>query len=190
MRLVLASTSVYRKALLQRLGLDFEVCSPNTDEHYDDSLDVKNNVMAIALQKAQAVERQWPNALIIASDQLCCLNQQVLGKPHHHDQAHRQLRMASGQTVTFYTALVVINTLTHEIMHHCDETQVFFRQLSDEDIDRYLTIEQPYDCAGSFKVESLGISLFDKVENQDPTALVGLPLIALCGLLRKNGLSI
>lgn len=190
MHLVLASSSVYRKSLLERLGLEFECCSPNVDEKLLDHLSLEENVQDIALRKARAVVEQYPGSLIIASDQLCSINSEVLGKPHDHKNAREQLVKASGQTVIFNTSLVVYNASNDQILTHCDETSVVFRRLTETEILRYLDREKPYDCAGSFKVESLGVSLFEKVINQDPTALIGLPLIALCHMLRKNGIAV
>ncbi len=190
MQVVLASSSIYRKALLERLGVKFQCCSPDIDEKLQAHLSLKDNVQAIALRKAQAVVKQYSESLIIASDQLCSVNSEVLGKPHDHEKAYEQLMKASGQTVIFNTALVVYNAINGTTLSHCDETSVVFRQLSEAEILRYLDKEKPYDCAGSFKVESLGVCLFEKVINQDPTALVGLPLIELCRMLRKNGLVI
>lgn len=195
MRVVLASSSVYRKALLQRLLLDFDCYSPDIDESLNHALNLKDNVVAIATKKAQAVAELMTNsltdeALIIASDQLCSINGQVLGKPHEHSKAVEQLKKVSGQSVIFYTALVVYNKANKQYLQHCDQTTVQFRELSSREIEHYLYREKPYDCAGSFKVESLGVSLFEKVINEDPTALIGLPLIKLCEFLRSNDIEV
>jgi len=187
MQIVLASSSKYRKELLQRLNIKFTCHSPDIDESLNHSLTLEDNVQQIAKKKAEAVSVFFPEALIIASDQLCAIDDTVMGKPKNFENAFKQLKQASGKHVIFYTGLVVFNPQSNQYYNYCDQTTVVFRNLDDQAINSYLTYEHPYDCAGSFKVESLGVSLFDKIINQDPTALIGLPLIKLCHILRRNG---
>lgn len=186
MDVVLASSSKYRRQLLQRLNIKFSCHSPDIDESINKALSLKENVLELANKKALTVSARFPKALIIASDQLCAINNTIIGKPKTFENAFKQLKQASGNAVIFYTGLHVYNPETNQHQQHCDETTVVFRNLKDQEIKHYLTHEQPYDCAGSFKAESLGISLFKKITNQDPTALIGLPLIKLCEMLRQN----
>lgn len=190
MQLILASSSPYRRQLLQRLNLDFDSFSPNIDEHLHQQLSLKQNVIDIAKRKALAVNKLHKDALIIAGDQLCTINGSVLGKPHTFEKACEQLRMASSQQVIFYSSLVVYNPIAKKFNEHCDETIVVFRDLTDQEIEHYVHHEKPLNCAGSFKVESLGVTLFEKVISEDPTALIGVPLIKLCHFLRKNDIPI
>ncbi|MBL4661941.1 MAG: septum formation protein Maf [Alcanivoracaceae bacterium] len=187
MQIVLASSSKYRKKLFQRLNIKFSCYSPDINEGLNHGLTLEDNVQEIAKKKAQAVSVLFPEALIIASDQLCAIDDIVMGKPMSFENAFKQLKQASGKDIIFYTGLVVFNPQSNQYYNYCDQTTVVFRNLTDQEIEHYLVYEQPYDCAGSFKVESLGVSLFDKIINQDPTALIGLPLIKLCHILRKNG---
>ncbi|MFT5722305.1 MAG: MAF protein, partial [Motiliproteus sp.] len=158
--LILASTSVYRKSVLEKLQLDFSCQAPDTDEtpHHGES--AQDLVMRLAQAKAEAVGRNHPGALIIGSDQVAVLNESLIGKPHDHRQATAQLRASSGQTLSFYTGLCLHNSATGGSEVLCDPFRVHFRTLSDAQIERYLAREQPYQCAGSFKAEGLGISLF------------------------------
>lgn len=188
MELILASSSIYRKELLARLNIPFKCHSPEVDESLDSSMSLQQNVLDISKRKTQAVSKFYPKALIIASDQLCSVNNKVLGKPHNYHNAFKQLKCASGNSVVFYTGLVVYNPQLNQYFEHCDKTTVMFRELSDIEIKNYLEYEQPYDCAGSFKVESLGVSLFKEIINTDPTALIGLPLIKLSEFMRINKL--
>jgi septum formation protein len=187
LRLVLASTSQYRRQLLERLGLPFTVAAPNVDESPLPGESAVDLVHRLARSKADAIAQRHPKSVIIGSDQLALCGRDVLGKPGSGERAIAQLKSLSGQRVTFNTAVHVINsdTATHD--GHVDVTTVHFRQLSDEEIKRYVARDKPYDCAGGFKVEALGITLFTRIESQDPTALVGLPLIWLAGALRRHG---
>ena len=189
-QLVLASTSVFRKTLLQKLGLRFECTAPNVDETALSGESAQQLVQRLALAKAQAVAKQYPQALIIGSDQVALQDQTIIGKPLTHKRAVAQLQHASGRSVTFYTGLCLYNapTNTHETL--CEPFKVHFRSLSDTQIERYLQAEQPYQCAGSFKSEGMGISLFRKLEGDDPNALVGLPLIRLVELLQRQGIEV
>ncbi len=183
--IILASSSPYRKELLSRILDDFEALSPDIDETPFPDEEPIELVARLAQQKALAIAVNHPNALVIGSDQVCVLNNQILGKPGTMDKAIEQLKACSAQTVTFYTSLCV--TSTHEAAQNTTvvATKVQFRQLSDKEIINYLEKEQPLDCAGSFKCEGLGIVLFEAIESKDPTALIGLPLIALATKLRE-----
>jgi septum formation protein len=185
--LVLGSTSRYRRELLQRLRLPFEVCAPDTDETPLPGETPAALALRLALAKAHAVARQHPQAWVIGSDQVADLHGQPLGKPGTHDRAAAQLRQMRGQTVVFQTAVAVVCAATGFARSDIAAVRVRFRDLSDAEIERYLRAEQPYDCAGSAKSEGLGIALLDAIDNDDPTALVGLPLIRTTRLLREAG---
>lgn len=190
LRLVLASTSAYRRQLLERFGLPFTVAGPNVDESPLPGESAVDLVQRLARSKADAVAQRHPKSLVIGSDQLALCGRDLLGKPGSGERAIAQLKSLSGQRVTFNTAVHVINTQTGADEGHLDVTTVHFRQLTDEEIKRYVSRDKPYDCAGGFKVEALGISLFSRVESQDPTGLVGLPLIWLSGAMRRNGFTL
>ena len=184
MKIILASSSTYRKELLQRLNLKFSCYSPNIDEKLDSSLSFEQNAIAISTKKAQLVSKIHPHVLIIASDQLCTFDRKVLSKPGDFKKAYQQLKLASGHALIFYTGLSVYSPRDKKYITYCDQTTVVFRKLKNQEIIDYLNHDQPYDCAGSFKAESMGISLFKKIISQDPTALIGLPLIKLSEILR------
>ncbi len=186
--LVLGSTSRYRRELLQRLGLPFEVDSPNVDETPQAGEAPAALACRLALAKARAVAQRHPRSVVIGSDQVADLNGEPLGKPGTHERAVAQLRRMRGQVVVFQTALSVVCLDTGFEASDLAEVRVRFRPLSDQAIDTYLRAEQPYDCAGSAKSEGLGIALLEAIDNDDPTALVGLPLIRTCQLLRLAGL--
>lgn len=189
-KLVLASTSPYRRELLGRLGLPFEVASPETDETPLPGEAPEATALRLSEAKARAVATAYPDALIIGSDQVAEMNGAIFGKPGTHERAVAQLRQLSGQTVNFFTGLCVLNSHTG-VAEVCGvPTLVGFRQLSDSEIENYLRREPAYNCAGSAKSEGLGIALLSRIHGDDPNALVGLPLIALCELLRKHGMSI
>jgi len=186
--LILGSTSVYRRELLERLRIPFEVVSPKVDETPktgESSLDL---ALRLAQAKAAAVAKQYPNAWVIGSDQVADLCGAAIGKPGNFERALAQLQLMRGQTVTFYTALCLMKGDTFTTLSV--PTEVTFRKLSDEVLENYLLAEEPYDCAGSAKSEGLGISLLESIKSDDPTALIGLPLIALTGLLRDAGFTI
>lgn len=185
-RLVLASTSRYRRELLERLGLPFACIAPRVDETQGDDETPDALVERLARAKAMAVARGVPDACVIGSDQLAAFDGGVLGKPGDAERAVAQLSAMSGRDVVFLTALCVVRG-EHEIGLHVDRTVVRFRDLSLAEIERYVDAEQPFDCAGSFKSEGRGITLFDAIETRDPTALIGLPLIATSHLLRDAG---
>lgn len=186
--LVLGSTSRYRRELLARLGLPFEVTAPATDETPLPGEAPRALALRLALAKAHAVAAQHPGAVVIGSDQVADLDGQPLGKPGNHERATAQLRRMSGKTVIFQTALAVVCQATGFEQVDLAAVCVRFRALSDAEIERYLQAEQPYDCAGSAKSEGLGIALLDAIDSDDPTALIGLPLIRTCRMLRAAGL--
>ena len=190
LRLVLASTSAYRRQLLERLGIPFTVAAPNVDESPLPGESAVDLVHRLARSKADAIAQRHPRSLVIGSDQLALCGRDVLGKPGSGDRAIAQLKSLSGQRVVFNTAIHVINSDTGSNEGHVDVTTVHFRTLTDEEIKRYVARDKPYDCAGGFKVEALGVSLFTRVESQDPTGLVGLPLIWLAAALRRNGFTL
>ena len=190
LRLVLGSTSPYRRALLDRLGLSFTVAAPNVDESPLPGEAAIDLVHRLARTKAEAVAHRQAKSLVIGSDQLAVCGREVLGKPGSGERAVAQLRALSGQRVTFYTAVHIVNSESGSNEGHLDLTIVHFRSLSDAEIERYVARDKPFQCAGGFKIEALGISLFTRVESQDPTGLVGLPLIWLAGALRRNGFAV
>ena len=186
--LVLASTSRYRRELLQRLGLDFTVQAPEVDETPGAGEAPRALALRLALAKAQAVAALQPSAVVIGSDQVADLAGEPLGKPGTHARATLQLQRMRGQRVVFQTAVAVVCQASGFAQVDLAAVEVQFRALDDAEIERYLRAEQPYDCAGSAKSEGLGISLLDAIHNDDPTALIGLPLIRTCRLLRAAGL--
>ena len=188
--LVLGSTSVYRRELLQRLRLPFTVMAPEVDETPQPHEAPDALALRLALAKAHAVAAQQPEAVVIGSDQVADLAGHALGKPGTHERATEQLRLMSGHSVVFQTAVAVVCHATGFAQALLAAVEVRFRPLSDAEIERYLRAEQPYDCAGSAKSEGLGISLLDAIHSDDPTALIGLPLIRTCHLLRAAGLVI
>jgi septum formation protein len=187
-RLVLASTSRYRRELLERLQIPFTVHSPGIDETPLPNEDVTSLVHRLARLKAQAVATRYPDSIVIGSDQSAIRGATILGKPGTVEAAIAQLKAASGSQVVFHTAVHVIDPQHQRHEAHIDTTVVKFRPLADEEIARYVAAEKPLDCAGSFKAEALGISLFERIDSQDPTALTGLPMIWLAGALRRAGL--
>ena len=190
MKLVLASTSAYRKMLLERLHLPFDTDRPETDETPLPGEAPAATAERLAAEKARAVAGRWPDALVIGSDQVAHLGDEVFGKPGTEARAIAQLQRMRGQTVVFHTALAMLNTRTGHLQVEVIPTQVRFRNLSDDEIRRYVAKEQPLDCAGSAKSEGLGITLLDAMPGEDPTALIGLPLIALSRMLRAEGLEL
>jgi len=188
MQLVLASTSPYRRMLLERLTAKFVCDPPLVDESSQPHEQADALAKRLAISKAQAVAARHPHSLVIGSDQVATFDTKVLVKPGGHARAAAQLTMVSGRRVSFHTAVCVLDTRSQRQHEHLDTTFVQFRLLSAAEIERYLQVEQPYDCAGSFKSEALGISLFDAIESEDPTALIGLPMIGLCRLLRTCGM--
>lgn len=190
MKLVLASSSPFRKALLEKLQLDFECDSPDVDETPRIDESIEDMVKRLAEAKAQALAESHPNALIIGSDQSASLHGKVLHKPGNFETAFEQLKAASGETITFYTGLCLLNTRTQHIETICEPYVVKFRALSGTEIENYLNREKPFNCAGSFKSEALGISLFESMQGDDPNTLIGLPLIQLCRMLKEQGMPV
>ena len=186
--LVLGSTSRYRRELLTRLGLPFTTEAPGVDETPQKGESPLDLAVRLALAKARDVARRHPQAIVIGSDQVADLAGQPLGKPGNHERAVAQLRAMRGQTVIFQTAVSVVCQATGFKQSDLAAVEVRFRALEDDEIERYLRAEQPYDCAGSAKSEGLGIALLDAIHSDDPTALVGLPLIRTARLLRAAGL--
>lgn len=189
-KLVLGSTSVYRLELLERLRLPFSVAAPHVDETPLPGEAPEALARRLALAKARAVAEQHPEAIVIGSDQVADLQGQPLGKPGTHERAIAQLQAMRCKTVVFQTAVAVVCKATGFEQQDLAAVQVQFRDLSDTEIEHYLQAEKPYDCAGSAKSEGLGISLLDAIDNDDPTALVGLPLIRTCRMLRAAGLNL
>jgi septum formation protein len=186
--LILASTSRYRAELLARLRLPFAIESPGVAEQAHAGEPPAELAQRLAADKAMAVAQRHPEAIVIGSDQVAELDGQAIGKPHTHDRAVAQLRAMSGRRVLFHTAVCVARQHSGYCRTLLAPVTVVFRRLHDDEIEHYLQIEQPYDCAGSAKCETLGIALLGAIESDDPTALVGLPLIRTCELLREAGL--
>lgn len=189
-KLILASTSPYRRELLGRLGLPFEVASPDTDETPLSGETPEALALRLSEAKARAIAGQYPDALIIGSDQVATVDGKIYGKPGTHDRAVQQLLDLSGKTVNFFTGLCLLNSTTGEADVRGIPTLVTFRDLDKEEIEAYLQREPAYNCAGSAKSEGLGIALLKSMRGDDPNALVGLPLIALCDMLRRQGLRV
>ena len=189
-QIVLASSSAYRKSLLARLGLDCRAIAPEIDESALPHETAETTALRLAQAKARSIAANERTALIIGSDPVAVLDDRAVGKPGSHAAAARQLREMSGNTVIFHTAICLLNAATGAL--HLDNvpTTVRFRRLSDAQIERYLQRDQPYDCAGSAKIEALGIALVEHVASADPTALIGLPLITLVTMLAREGVSI
>ena len=188
--LILGSTSRYRKELLARLRIPFETAAPDVDETPHSNESPKDLALRLALAKARAVALKHPDAVVIGSDQVADLDGTPLGKPGNHTNAILQLQRMRGKTVVFQTALSVVCIATGYERTDLAEVKVKFRDLSDAEIETYLRAEEPYDCAGSAKSEGLGIALLDAIDNDDPTALIGLPLIRTCQLLREAGVKL
>ncbi len=189
-QIVLASTSKYRRALLERLGLSIVTAPPQVDEAPRPGEPARVLVERLAEAKARAVAADYPQALIIGSDQVAVIDDRILGKPGGRDAAIEQLGRASGKAVVFYTGLCLLNAATGRVRTLCEPFRVYFRHLTPAQIAGYVDREQPFDCAGSFKSEGLGIALFERLGGDDPSALVGLPLIRLVGLLEAEGVDI
>lgn len=188
MRLILASTSPFRKTILEKLDLPFECASPETDETPEKGEKPEQLVERLAIAKAQAVAKNYTDALVIGSDQIAVINNKIVGKPGNFENAFQQLKDASGKRITFLTGLSLINSQTGKIHSTVVPYNVVFRYLRDSQIENYLYKEKPYNCAGSFKSEGLGISLFERLEGDDPNTLMGLPLIRLIAMLEIEGM--
>ncbi len=188
--LILASSSPYRKELLNRLGLPFETVSPKVDESPLAKESPQDTALRLAQIKARKIAETHPQALIIGCDQVATLEGMQLGKPGNHENATKQLRMMQGRTVIFHSALCLYNTKTLNMQAEVVPYEVAFRKLSDEQIERYLLTEEPYNCAGSAKSEGLGIALISSMNGTDPNALIGLPLIKLITMLKNENLNV
>jgi septum formation protein len=189
-RVVLASTSRYRRGLLERLGMPFECADPQVDESARPGEAASAIALRLAEAKARAVAVRFPDALVIGSDQVATCEGVRLDKPGNHDNAVRQLTLVSGKTASFDTAVALLDTKSKTLASRVVPCRVSFRVLGAAQIERYLRLEQPYDCAGSARVEGLGIALISRIDTEDPTSLVGLPLIALGELLRGAGFDV
>ena len=188
--LILASTSAYRRALLGRLGVPFECEAPGTDEQTLPGEPADAMALRLARLKAEAVAVRQPGAIVIGSDQVAVRGQEILGKPGTVERCNDQLLQSSGREVVFLTAVHVVDGRNGRSDSHLDRTVVRFRTLQADEIARYIAADAPLDCAGGFKAESLGIALFERIDSADPTALTGLPLIWLCGALRRAGIPV
>ena len=189
-KIILASSSPYRKELLKRLDITFTTVSPEVNERYFQDELISDYVLRLAKTKAESIVSKNNNSLIIAADQALQCDKKILGKPGNYNKAKEQLIFMSNRPLTFYTGLCLINTETKIIEEDVVSFRVDFRKLTESEIKNYLVKEKPYDCAGSFKSEKLGISLLKKMNGDDPTALIGLPLIRLCKMLRNQGVNI
>ena len=190
MKLVLASSSPFRRELLERLRITFEVIAPDVDETPRPGETPEALVQRLAIEKARKIAALKPGSLVIGSDQVAVYNDAIVGKPHSHDVAVQQLRSASGKTVTLFTGLALVNADTRLIQCEVIPYRVTFRALTDAQIESYLRQEQPYSCAGSVRSEGLGIALLEKFEGDDPNTLIGLPLIRLVRMLEHEGVKI
>lgn len=188
--IVLASTSPFRRELLARLGLPFHVASPEVDEARLPTEGPEALVTRLAEAKARAVGAQHPGALVIGSDQVACIDGAILGKPGDRERAIGQLAQAAGRVVVFYTGLCLLDTRTGQAEVICEPFRVYFRALTPRQIAGYVDRERPFHCAGSFKSEALGIALFNRLEGDDPNALIGLPLIRLTAMLGRAGVDV
>jgi len=188
--LVLGSTSPFRKSILEKLNLAFECAKPNIDETALANETPQALVERLAIEKAKAVAKEFPNALIIGSDQVAVCDGEILGKPHTFENGVIQLTKFSNKAVTFYTGLCVFDSASNTVKSLVEPFVVHFNKLSRSEIENYLNAEQPYNCAGSFKSEGLGICLFKKLEGDDPNSLIGLPLIKLVEILKQHGLDV
>ncbi len=189
-KLILASSSPYRRELLERLKIPFEVIAPEVDEAPRPGETPEKMVERLAIEKAQKIAGKAPGALVIGSDQVAVYDGKIVGKPHSHDKALKQLRTASGKTVTLYTGLALVNADTRRVQCEVIPYRVTFRRLDERQIESYLRQEQPYSCAGSVKSEGLGIALLERFEGDDPNALIGLPLIRLVRMLENEGIKV
>ncbi len=188
--LVLASTSRYRAQLLEKLGLPFEAASPEVDERRHEHESPVDLVRRLAEAKARAVRERFPAALIIGSDQVACIEEEILGKPGSEEKAIAQLLRMRGRRVTFHTGLCLFNSAEDRVLVSCEDYHVHFRELNKHQVRRYVEKELPFDCAGSFKSEGYGITLFSRLEGDDPNSLVGLPLIRLVEMLGVEGIEL
>ncbi|MGJ8680939.1 Maf family protein [Paraglaciecola sp.] len=190
MKITLASSSIYRQQILQKLQLQFNCLSPKIDETAIEGESVEQQVLRLAIHKAKAVSQKQTDSYVIGSDQLACFNDQPLGKPGNFERAKQQLLMVNGKSIQFYTGLCLVHKNNQQQVSLVDVYEVKFRKLTEKQITTNLTLEQPYDCAGSFKCEGLGITLFESLSGRDPNSLIGLPLIGLIDLFNKLDIDI
>jgi len=190
MKLILASSSLYRRELLSRLMIPFEVKIPDVDETPRPGETPEQLVERLAIAKAQAIVAHEPDALIIGSDQVAVHDRQIVGKPLTHERAVEQLKTASGKAVSLYTGLALVNSASGRVQSEVVPFRVVFRPLSESQIENYLRKEQPYHCAGSVKSEGLGVALLERFEGDDPATLIGLPLIRLVRMLENEGVTV
>ena len=188
-QLILASTSPWRRALLEKLAIPFECAAPEVDETPLPGEAPRHLVLRLAQKKAQSLAHRYPSHLIIGSDQICVLDGEITGKPLTEENARQQLLKARGTIVTFYTGLALYISATGHLQTEVEPFDVHFRHLSETEIEDYVRKERPLHCAGSFKSEGLGIALFERLEGRDPNTLIGLPLIALCQMLRREDMN-
>lgn len=188
--LILGSTSIYRRELLERLKIPFRVVAPDIDETPYEDETPQQLVARLALEKAQSVAINNPGSLVIGSDQVAVHGGKIVGKPHSHDRAMEQLREANGKQITLYTGLSLVHADSGEELTEVIPFQVLFRQLTEQQLESYLHKEQPYHCAGSVKSEGLGIALLERFEGEDPNTLIGLPLIRLIRMLEHFGINV
>ena len=189
-KIILASSSPYRRQLLDRLHLDYECHSPNIDESINDGEQARDYVCRLAQAKAQSIAEKYPQAVVIGSDQCALLDDEILGKPGSHARALEQLRRAQGKTVVFHTGVCVLSLERRYCAVDDVPFEVEFRNLTDKQLKHYLEVEQPYDCAGSFKAEGYGACLFSALRGDDPNALIGLPLLRLTTMLERAGIEV
>ncbi|AOM40475.1 Maf family protein [Xenorhabdus hominickii] len=187
--IILSSTSAYRRLLLEKIGLPFTCASPDIDESPHKNENPEQLVMRLSHAKATTLQQNYSRHLIIGSDQVCILDKKITGKPHNFENAFAQLKKASGKCVTFYTGITLFNSKTGDTDTRCELFHVYFRELTESEIISYLNKEKPFNCAGSFKSEGLGITLFEKLEGKDPNTLIGLPLITLTEMLIRQGVN-
>ncbi|MDR0218037.1 MAG: Maf-like protein [Enterobacteriaceae bacterium] len=187
--IILSSTSIYRRSLLEKIGLPFTCAAPDIDENSGENESPEQLVMRLSREKATALQEHYSSHFIIGSDQVCVLNGRITGKPHHFENALAQLKQASGQRVTFYTGITLLNSQNGMIDTRCELFHVHFRTLTEVEITNYLKKERPFNCAGSFKSEGLGITLFEKLDGKDPNTLIGLPLITLTDMFIRQGIN-
>lgn len=190
MKLILASSSPYRRELLERLKIPFEVIAPHVDETPRPGEPPVEMVERLAVEKARVIASRTPDSLVIGSDQVALYDNIMVGKPRDHDEAMRQLRDASGKTVTLYCGLALVNASTSHVQSEVIPFRVTFRELTESQIESYLHKERPYSCTGSVKSEGLGIALLEKFDGEDPNALIGLPLIRLIRMLENEGIEV
>lgn len=188
--ILLASSSQYRRQLIEKLGISVDFDKPEIDETPLPNESPEDLAKRLSTAKAEALREAYPNHLIIGSDQVAELKGELLGKPGNHANATRQLQNARGKIMNFHTGIALLNASTGKVQYRCSRYEVKFRQLTDTQIDSYLKKEMPYDCAGSFKSEGLGIALFEYIRGDDPNSLVGLPLIQLTNMLSNEGIDI